>query len=71
MADNKLIGEIMVEMGLASRELIFECLNAQTEIHQRSANRIPLGTLLLKTGHITRDQLERALEKQGKYRLPS
>lgn len=71
MCDKKLIGEIMVEMGLASRELVVQCLNAQTEIHRDTSNRIPIGILLLKTGCVTPEQLDKALEKQSKYRLPS
>jgi hypothetical protein len=71
MADNKLIGEIMVDMGLASRELITECLNAQTEIHRKGMDPVPLGMLLLKSGHVSMDQLDRALEEQSRYRLPN
>lgn len=71
MAENKLLGEIMVEMGLASREIIIECLNMQTEIHRKGLERVPIGRLLVKTGHITMEQLEKALEEQAKLRLPS
>jgi hypothetical protein len=71
MAENKLIGEIMIEMGLASRDVIVECLNAQTEIHQSGKGHIPLGALLVKTGCVSMTQLEKALEKQSRYRLPS
>jgi hypothetical protein len=71
MGHHKLIGEILVEMGLASRELVIECLNKQTEIHRCGLDPIPLGTMLLKTGHLSSDQLDRALEKQSKNRLPS
>lgn len=71
MSDNKLIGEIMVEMGLASRELIVECLNVQTEIHRKGLDPVPIGQLMVKTGCVTMSQLERALEKQSKYRLPN
>lgn len=68
---NKLIGEIMVEMGLASRELIIDCLNIQTEIHRRGMEQVPLGRLLVKTGCLTVDQLEEALDTQARSRLPS
>ena len=71
MVRNKLLGEIMVEMGLASRDLIIDCLNIQTEIHRRGLDPIPIGKLLVKTGHVTLEQLEAALEKQCKYHLPS
>lgn len=71
MGDNKLLGEIMIEMGLAPRELIVECLNAQTEIHQKGLDPMPIGKLLIKTGHVTAEQLEKALQKQAKYRLPN
>ncbi|HET6456220.1 MAG TPA: hypothetical protein VFI02_17580 [Armatimonadota bacterium] len=71
MPHNKLIGEILVEMGLASRELIVDCLNKQMEIHRQGLEAIPLGTLLVKTGHVSMEQLEKALEKQTKNRLPS
>ena len=71
MAENRLLGEIMIEMGLASRELVTDCLNAQTEIHTSGHRRIPLGTLLLKTGCVTQAQLEKALEKQTRYRMPN
>lgn len=37
MSENKLLGEIMIEMGLASREIIMECLKMQTEIHQKGS----------------------------------
>ena len=71
MAKNKLLGEIMIEMGLASRELIVECLNAQTEIHRKGLDPVPIGRLLVKTGHVTMKQLEKALEKQARYKLPN
>jgi len=71
MAENRLIGEILVEMGFASQELVVECLNKQTEIHHKGLEPIPLGTLLMKTGHLSMEQLEKALERQTKYRLPS
>jgi hypothetical protein len=71
MAHHKLIGDILVEMGLASRELVVECLNKQTEIHRCGLDPIPLGTLLVKTGHLSMDQLEKALNKQTRNRLPS
>ncbi|MDI6828052.1 MAG: hypothetical protein QME62_06170 [Armatimonadota bacterium] len=71
MSENKLLGEIMIEMGLASREIIMECLKMQTEIHQKGLDPVPIGRLLIKTGHITMEQLEKALAKQAKSRLPS
>jgi len=71
MMRNKLLGEIMIEMGLASSELIIDCLNIQTEIHRRGLDSVPLGKLLIKTGHVTLEQLEVALEQQSRYRLPS
>lgn len=69
MVENRLIGEILIQMGYASRDLIIECLNAQMEVHRMDAGRIPLGTLLLKTGHVTSDQLDKALAQQAKYRM--
>ena len=71
MPHNKLIGEILIEMGLASRELIVDCLNRQMEIHRQGLEPIPIGTLLVKTGHVSMEHLEKALEKQMKNRLPS
>ncbi|MDH7480749.1 MAG: hypothetical protein QHH26_02075 [Armatimonadota bacterium] len=71
MAENKLLGEIMIDMGFASREIIMECLKMQTEIHQKGLDPVPIGRLLIKTGHITMEQLEKALAKQAKSRLPS
>ena len=71
MAENKLLGDIMVEMGLASRELIVECLNVQTEIHRKGLDAIPLGRLLVKSGRVSTEQLQEALDKQAKYRLPN
>lgn len=71
MAQNRLLGEIMVEMGLASRELVVECLNKQTEIHRRGMSPIPIGQLLVKTGCVTTSELEKALEEQAKYHLPN
>lgn len=71
MATDKPLGEIMIDMGFASREQIIECLNMQTEIHQRGLDPVPIGRLLIKTGHVTMEQLEKALAKQMKYRLPS
>jgi hypothetical protein len=71
MTHHKLIGEILVEMGYASRELVVESLNKQTEIHTKGLDPIPLGTLLVKSGHLSMNQLDRALEQQSKYRLPS
>lgn len=71
MSKNRLLGEILIEMGLASRELIVECLNMQTEIHHKGLGPIPIGELVVKTGCMTMSDLERALSKQTKYRLPS
>ncbi|HUV05858.1 MAG TPA: hypothetical protein VMX94_12215 [Armatimonadota bacterium] len=71
MVRNKLLGEIMIEMGLASHDLIIDCLNIQTEIHRRGLDPIPIGKLLVKTGHVTLEQLDAALEKQSKYHMPS
>ena len=71
MPHNKLIGEILVEMGLASKEVVVDCLNRQMEIHRQGLEPIPLGTLLVKTGHVSMEDLEKALENQMKNRLPS
>lgn len=71
MADNKPLGEIIVDMGFASREQIIECLNMQTEIHQKGLDQVPLGSLLIKTGYLTSGQLDKALVKQMKYRMPN
>lgn len=68
---NKLIGDIMVEMGIASRELVTECLNKQTDVNHKGEVRIPLGVLLMKTGFVSQEQLDKALEKQAKYKLHS
>jgi len=68
---NKLIGEILIEMGLAPKEVVVDCLNKQMEIHRQGLEPIPIGTLLVKTGHVSMEQLENALEKQTKNRLPS
>lgn len=71
MPHNKMIGEILVEMGLASKEVVVDCLNKQTEIHRDGLDRIPLGTLLVKTGYVSVEDLEKALQKQMRNRLPS
>jgi len=71
MAANRLLGEIIIEMGLASRELVVECLTLQTEIHRKGLDPVPIGTLLVKTGYVSIEQLEKALEKQARYRLPN
>jgi hypothetical protein len=71
MSKKKLIGEIMVQMGIVTRDVVTECLNMQTEIHQKNLDPMPLGRLLMKTGHITQDQLEKALTKQQRYHLPN
>lgn len=71
MVRNKLLGDIMVEMGLASRDLVVECLNKQTEIHQKGLDPVPIGKLLVKSGCVTTSDLERALDKQAKYHLPN
>ena len=71
MADNKLLGEIMIDMGLASREMVMECLNTQTEIHQKGLDPVPIGRLLIKSGHVTMEQLEKALAKQATMRPAS
>ena len=71
MPHNKLIGEILIEMGLASKEVVVDCLNKQMEIHRQGLEPMPIGTLLVKTGHVSMEQLEKALEKQTKNRLPS
>jgi hypothetical protein len=71
MADNKPLGEICVDMGFASREQIIECLNMQTEIHQKGLDRVMLGSLLIKTGYLTSTQLDKALVKQMKHQMPN
>lgn len=71
MTRNKLLGDIMVEMGLASRDLIVECLNKQTEVYHKGLGQIPLGELLVKTGCITMSDLQRALAKQSRYQFPN
>jgi hypothetical protein len=71
MTHRKLLGEIMIEMGLASRDLVTECLNVQTEIHQKGLDPVPIGKLLLGTGRVTLDQLDKALKRQERYRLPN
>ncbi len=71
MATDKPLGEIVIDMGFASREQVIECLNVQTEIHQKGLEPVPIGRLLVKTGHVTMEQLERALQQQMKHRLPS
>lgn len=71
MEKNKLLGEIMIEMGLASRDIIIDCLNMQTEIHQKGLDPVPIGRLLVKTGCITTEQLAKALERQARRRLPN
>jgi hypothetical protein len=71
MTQKKLLGEIMVEMGLAPRDLVVECLNMQTEIHRKGLEPVPLGKLLVKTGCVTISDLDRALERQAKYHLTS
>jgi len=71
MPHNKLIGEILVEMGLASKEVVVDCLNKQVEIHRQGSNRIPIGALLVKTGHVSGEDLEKALQTQVRNRLPS
>ena len=71
MPHNKLIGEILIEMGLAPKEVVVDCLNKQMEIHRQGLEPIPIGTLLVKTGHVSMADLEKALEKQTKNRLPS
>lgn len=71
MADNKPLGEIIVDMGFASRDQIIECLNIQTEIHRKGRDKVPIGSLLIKTGYLTTGQLDKALEKQFRNRLPS
>ena len=68
---DRLIGEILIEMGYASRDLVAECLRAQTEIHRRGQSPVPLGKLLVRTGCLTTEQLEKALAKQRRYRLPN
>lgn len=68
MAENKLLGEILIEMGVTTREMVVECLSKQTEIHLGGIGRMPLGQLLLKTGYVSAEQLERALAKQSRYK---
>ncbi|MHB1456367.1 MAG: hypothetical protein ACYC0V_05565 [Armatimonadota bacterium] len=63
---NKLLGEIMIDMGIASKEMVVDCLNKQTEIHQKNGVTQPIGKLMLKNGYVTMKQLEKALELQSK-----
>lgn len=55
---NKLLGEILLEKGVCSREDINHALNIQKEFGGR------LGTILLNTGVITEEQLLKALSFQ-------
>ncbi|MHB0912131.1 MAG: hypothetical protein ACYC2Y_01625 [Armatimonadota bacterium] len=63
----KRLGDVVIEMGMASRDMVVECLNTQSEGNKK----VPLGSLLVEAGYVTLDQLEKALDKQSKYRLPS
>ena len=65
----KLLGEILVDMGIVTREMITECLNKQIEVHQKSNKMQPIGKLLMKRGYITSKQLEAALEQQSKNKM--
>lgn len=71
MPKKKPIGEIMIKMGIVTKEMVTECLNMQTEIHRKHLDPVPLGKLLMKTGYINQDQLEKALAKQLRGRLPN
>lgn len=71
MARHKPLGEIMVDMGLTSEDIIIECLNKQTEIHSEGSEHLPLGKLLVRAGYITSEQLQAALEEQARRKLPS
>lgn len=55
--DPRLLGEILVEEGLASPEAVEEAIAAQ---------RKPLGELLVEKGQISSDQVEKALQMQKK-----
>lgn len=68
---NKLLGEILIEMGIASREMVIDCLNKQTEIYRKEDDKMPIGKLLVKNGYITSRQLEAALDRQAKNRMPN
>lgn len=69
MKQNRLIGEIMIEMGLASRELVVDCLHVQSEIYSKGLDPIPIGKLLVKTGYVSLEQLEKALQRQRRCRM--
>ncbi|MFP4490278.1 MAG: chemotaxis protein CheA [Spirochaetaceae bacterium] len=55
--DYKPLGDMLVEMGIASKEAVEQALDMQ---------RMKLGELLVNTGVAKEDEVEKALEKQGK-----
>lgn len=57
----KKIGEVLVAMGLVTKEQIFNALV------ESKKNHIPLGTILVQQGIITLDELKKALTAQQGY----
>ncbi|MFO7850412.1 MAG: chemotaxis protein CheA [Spirochaetia bacterium] len=55
--DYKPLGDMLVEMGIASKEAVEQALDMQ---------RMKLGEILVNTGAAKEDEVEKALEKQGK-----
>lgn len=57
-------GEIAVKNQLISRERLKKALNAQERIFREKGSAIPIGTLLIKAGYITEQQLQAVLSRQ-------
>lgn len=58
---SKKIGEVLVQMGLVTKEQIFNALVESKKTH------IPLGTILVQQGSITLEELKKALTAQQGY----
>jgi serine/threonine protein kinase len=64
-AEDRLLGQILVDGGFSSAEHVDACLRIQEEAVRYAADEIPLlGELLVEKGYATRPQIEEALDLQ-------
>jgi serine/threonine-protein kinase len=64
-AEDRLLGQILVDAGFVDREKVEACLRIQDDAVRYGAEEVPLlGELLIEKGHVSAEAIEEALELQ-------
>lgn len=58
------VGEVLIEMGVLTKDQLENALRKQREADMRGDSHIPVGNILATSGIITRQQLHMALTEQ-------